>query len=672
MEVSGLLADLNDAQHRAVTSTAAPLCILAGAGTGKTRVLTRRIAWRCASGSADPRHVLALTFTRKAAGELWSRLRRLGLRDAVTSGTFHSVAFAQLRQRWLDTGTPAPTLLDQKGRLLVRLVPRVRRPQVTIADYAGEIEWAKARIVTPERYAEAAIRAGRRPPVDPDAMATIYRRYEDEKQTKRLVDFDDLLWQCARTIETVPDFAAAQRWRFRHLFVDEFQDVNPLQLRLLEGWRGGSADLCVVGDPNQAIYGWNGADATALVRFAERWPGSAVVALEENHRSSPQVLAVANAVLAAGAPERLLRLRATRPDGPIPRVHPYPTDTQEAKGIARAALDLHGPGTPWSHQAVLVRTHAQTVLLEQAFKLAGVPFRLRGKAAFLDLPEVRQALRSLERSRTFLGGLAALDAEVADLAARDDAGDAEADRVATLEELLRLATEYQTQDPAPSAAGFAGWLAATVRAEEAAAGGNVVEIGTFHAAKGLEWPIVHLAGLESGLVPITHARTADALAEERRLLYVAVTRAERMLSCSWAQQRTFGMRESTRSPSPYLHDVDQVIAALEAGARPDDWRPHVARQRDALRRVAPRSRRAEDGLDADGEAAFAALKQWRSGAARAAGVPAYVIFHDSTLVALAETRPRDQRGLLAVPGIGPVKASRFGPDVLSVLAGCRG
>jgi DNA helicase-2/ATP-dependent DNA helicase PcrA len=255
MDAEALLAGLDEAQRRAVTSTAMPLVVLAPAGSGKTRVLTRRIAHRVATGAADPRHVLALTFTRKAAGELTDRLGRLGLRGDATAGTFHAVAWGSLRTRWADQGRTAPTLLDRKGRVLAEVAPKVggRERRAVAADLATEIEWAKARMVTPDSYEAAVVAAGRRPPLKPELVAEGYRAYELHKQRTGLVDFDDLLALCARALEEDDRFAAAQRWRFRHLYVDELQDLNPLQHRLLEQWRGGRPALTAVGDPNQAI-----------------------------------------------------------------------------------------------------------------------------------------------------------------------------------------------------------------------------------------------------------------------------------------------------------------------------------------------------------------------------------------------------------------------------------
>ena len=384
-----LLDGLDPAQRLAVTTDAQPLAILAGAGSGKTRVLTRRIAHRCATGTADARHVLAVTFTRKAAAELDGRLRKMGLRDLPAAGTFHALAYAQLRTIWASEQKAAPTLLDRKGRILGRILGNTKR--VRPADLAAEIEWAKARLVAPDGYAAAAAAARRRPPVDPERVAGWYLRYEQEKRKRGLVDFDDLLLLCAARLERDPSFAAAQRWRFRHLFVDEYQDVNPLQDRLLRAWMGDRTDLCVVGDPNQAIYSWNGADASFLLDFAEHHPGAEVVELSDSYRSTPQVLAVASAII-GGRP-----IGAHRADGPPPVVVGYQSDVDEANGVARAVRDNHRPGRPWSSQAVLVRTNAQTTLFAEAFRKASIPYRVRGANRFLDEPDVGDLLQRFDR-----------------------------------------------------------------------------------------------------------------------------------------------------------------------------------------------------------------------------------------------------------------------------------
>ena len=708
MDVNRLLDGLNADQRDAVTTESAPLCIIAGAGSGKTRVLTRRIAHRVAAGTAEPHRVLALTFTRKAAGELKQRLAGLGLRDDVAAGTFHGIALAQLRSRWLERGEREPQLLDRKFALVARNIPRRSgRREVNPLDAIAEIEWAKARRIPPQDYADEALHHGRRPPLPGHEMAAVYERYEHDKAKRGLVDFDDLLVLCERALVADAQFAATQRWRFRHLFVDEFQDVNPLQFALLRAWLGDRTDLCVVGDPRQAIYAWNGADAGYLNDFGRHFPGAEVRELRDNYRSTPQILAVANAVIAdreVGA-----SLRANRPPEEPPEIVEYPSDAHEARGIARAVRDAHGPGRPWSDQAVLTRTNAQAALIADALGRVGIPHQVRGGANLVNQPEVKEALRRLRNARApFATAVADLEADVSgrfSVEGDEDveyssatlrsgaeqqhgrAPDGEAlpteegesrqaeQRRANLAALVQLARDYGGLDASANAAGFVQWLHAAARAEDAAGGGDAVEVATFHAAKGLEWPVVHVAGVEAGLVPIGHAKTAEAEAEERRLFYVALTRAGRRLRLSWATERAFGSRTSRRQPSPYLAEVRTVLDAMAGGRVPVDGLVEVHRERAQLRRRerdgagrttsrAP----AAGGLGTGDQVVFEALKAWRLEQARAARVPAYVVFPDTTLEAVAVARPRDVPSLLALPGVGKVKARRYGETLVALVA----
>ena len=689
MNPDDLLVGLNDAQHDAVVTKAAPLCILAGAGSGKTRVLTRRIAWRVSQETADASHVLALTFTRKAAGELRARLGALGVRPQVAAGTFHSIAYAQLRQYWADRSMIEPTLLDRKAGLLAGLVPQGAgiRGATGLADVAAEIEWAKARMIGPAAYVDAAARSARRPPMASSDMARTYQRYEEEKRRRGLVDFDDLLHQCARALEDDPRFAASQRWRFGHLFVDEFQDVNPVQFRLLRGWLGSNQDLCVVGDPNQAIYSWNGADPDLLSNFDLHFPGTTTVRLERNYRSSPQILALANAVLSeAGTASTVLA--PDRPDGPIPSVTAYDTDTSEAQGIARRLRRAHRPGVAWSHMAVLARTNAQLVLIAEILGQSDIPFRHPSSAAFRSLPEIKMALAAIRQpgaDPSLARAIKDIEAMAAEASGGgSNSGGAEDHRL-NLQALVRLAREYESLDPDPDVAGFIAWLDTALRSGAGERDSDAVELATFHRAKGLEWPIVILAGLEKGFVPIGPATSRMALAEERRLLYVAMTRARSELACSWAARRSFGSRNMRREPSPYLEAIDMARTALAQGHQPGAVGAWVAESR---RRLASAQADASSGisrsksptrarpagaagaglaLDAD-PTVLAALREWRASAARASGVPAYVIFHDSTLAALATAKPTTPAGLMDLPGLGPVKAARYGTKLLELIA----
>ena len=684
MDAASLLSDLTSAQRRAVMSDASRLCILAGAGSGKTRVLTRRIAYRLATATADAGHVLTLTFTRRAAAELGERLRTLGVRSRVTAGTFHGVAYAQLRQYWADRGQPAPQLLDRKASFLGRLV--AERPDVAgapLALLAAEIEWASARLISPERYpAEAA--AGRRSlPVAYEAMAALMARYHTEKVRRRVADFDDLLGQLADALERDSAFAAAQRWRWRHLFVDEFQDLNPLQYRLLSAWLGEQPDVCVVGDVNQAVYGWNGADASLLGGLAARWPGTEVVHLDDNHRCTPQVVAAATSVLGGGRGHT----RSARADGPPVAMRAYPDDRSEAHGVVAELRARFAAGAPWSQMAVLVRTNAQIAAFEAACRSAQVPFRVAGARPLLEDPHIQRVMAQLRGRREDPFAIVAADLaqqaraeaeakEKAGAGARPGApgrGPEPSTSASAVGTVAGLATDYQRMEGRPTVDGFVSWLGPATSRDRVDHGLGGVTLSTFHRAKGLEWQAVWVAGIEEGLVPIAHAQSEESRLEERRLLYVALTRASDELHCSWARERSFGERPIPRNPSPWLASLPATSGASPPegglGKTPRDWPLRLADQRQRLaacRHPGSGLREAQEaGAD---HAVLDALRAWRAVAARASGVPAHVLLHDATLTALASSRPKTTEELLAVPGLGPVKASRYGVVLLDLVA----
>lgn len=684
-----LLDDLDASQRAAVTAPASLLAILAPAGSGKTRVLTRRIAWSAREGRVDARRVLAVTFTRKAAGELAGRLHALGVDGSVTAGTFHALALAQLRRRSSERGRELPSLLDRKGRLLAPLLG-LRGPEarVAITELASEIEWAKARGLRPDEFAAAATRAGRRLPRPATELADLYARYEAEKRKRRLLDFDDLLWWCAEAIETDAEFAASQRFRFRHLFVDEFQDVSPAQLRLVRSWLGDRSDFCVVGDDAQAIYGFAGADSSVLSTFDTHFPGAAVVRLEVNYRSTPQVIAASAAALAGDSGVRRPVPRAVAEAGPVPTVTAYATGEAEAAGVARSLLAAHARGVPWKSMAVLYRINAQSAAFEIALRKSGVPYRVAGAGRFIDRPEVKAALASLSagerdaRGRRFADILTDLAAGTSDLDAEIDTAEGDqpglpasttqggSERQEHLETLLQLGRDYlEAEGGLGSLGGFRSWLETATRGEgDPTSAADAVDLLTFHKAKGLEWPVVFVTGLERGLVPISYALTPGARAEEQRLLHVALSRAKRALHLSWAQERTRGPRATRRAPSPLLAAIEAANAPGPADRVPDAL-GEVGRMRATLHASARRcdSGTGRQARDPD-DPLLATLKAWRIETARAANVPAYVVFPNSTLTAVTETLPRTAHDLLSLPGIGPIKAERYGAAVLALVA----
>jgi DNA helicase-2/ATP-dependent DNA helicase PcrA len=660
-----LLAGLTPAQLAAVTSDAAPLCLIASAGAGKTRVLTRRIAYRCQNGTADARHTLALTFTRKAAAELQFRLADLGLRDGIAAGTFHAHAAAQLQRWWSDRRQRRPTLLERKARLLGPLLEgRPGLGQASVAELAAHIEWAKARDITPAEFAQAVDGHARalQPGISPAAVAALYERYEHEKRRRGLIDFDDLLAGCAAAIERDPEFAGAQRWRWRHIYVDEFQDLNPLQHRLLLAWLGPSTDLCVVGDPHQAIYGWNGADPGLLEDLPRRWPSTEVLHLDANHRCTEEVVRAAAAVLGPGGS----RLRGAGRRGPQPDVQRFASDRAEAAGITAAAVGAHREGRSWSDMAILTRTNAQLVVIQGALLAAGVPVWSAARAGLLEDPSVAKRLESL-RARADQP----LRVAIADLREMEG-GEPGLEDGHQLHVLIELARALELVEPGASIGSWLSWLPAAVGDRSSGSARNAITLSSFHRAKGLEWEWVWLAGLEEGLVPMTRGSSE---AEERQLLYVALTRAGTELHVSWAETRSFGGRPVPRQPSRWTHLIRDGKTDAGGAASPEGegWRAGWSGARIDLRdrtttRGRPLGRRTPPGWPEPDGVVVAALRAWRLETARSSGVPPYAVLHDVTIEAIASFRPANVDELLAVPGLGPVKASRYGPSLLALVS----
>ena len=518
-------------QREAIESDQPLLCVVAGAGAGKTRVLTLRVARRVRDGSIEPDRTLVTTFSRKAAEELRTRLYSLGV-SGVKAGTFHRTALGLLREHRELRGRPLPQLLPDRRRLLAEVTTGDARRTRALD---GEIGWAKARLVSPEQYEAEARRHRRRSGLSAEQVADAFTRYEAERTRRRLLDFDDLIVSCADALAGDSEFADSIRWRTRHLFVDEMQDVNPAQFRLLTAMLADEPDLFVVGDPNQSVYGFNGADPTLLNRLPEILHGTAVIRLDENHRCTPQVVAVATAVLndgsTSGTAAEVALPRTTRVDGPVPKIVSHASDEDEAMWVAGQVKMSRTPGRQWSSIAVLTRTNAQLATVQAALDKARVPNLIAGA----DLGPASD-LRGDGERRRFDG-----DGDEG----RRDENPSDRDRVV---------------------------------------------LTTFHRAKGLQWPTVIVLGLGAGLMPIASAQTPAAIEEERRLLYVALTRSEEELWCSWFDDARSGSRAAARGPSPWLEAIQRTITELEKDAAP-------TAAAEVSRRVAELRRRLAEGVD---------------------------------------------------------------------------
>jgi DNA helicase-2/ATP-dependent DNA helicase PcrA len=645
-----LLADLNASQREAVSITSGPLAIMAGAGSGKTRVISRRAAYAIETGAVPADQILLVTFTDKAAGEMVERMAALGHRG-VMARTFHAAALAQLRHFWPahHGGDPLPTTLDSKLRLIVPLVGRLPGGYrfTPAKDIADTIEWAKVRRIKPGAWE---VEGGDRAPIPADIFGRLYRDYEKAKTRAGLLDFEDMLVATVELLEGDADAARLVRSRKRWFSVDEYQDTNPLCERLLELWLGESADLAVVGDPDQTIYTFTGATPEFLLRFGERHPGARTVALAENYRSSPQIIELANRIVAAGPRGAL---KATQPEGPAPLIRQFAdveAETREIVAWARASI---ASGVEPSEIAVLVRTNAQLPPIEDALTRAEIPFTVRGQR-FFERREIRDARQLIARARLKETGerlVAAVERLLVEKMGLDDvaadSGREGRERAASLELLLGIVEDLAAADPSLAIDAVVTELDRRQTAEANSTAGGGVNLLTYHRAKGLEWDAVFLPSLDEGLLPIRQAKEAEEIAEERRLLYVGITRARRslVLSCS------------SRRPSRFLEELEPRAAGKPRSRRAADGSSRV--------RVLPGAPMAE-AAEPD-ERLLEALRVWRRERSKVDAVPAYVVAHDTTLAQIADDRPRNLPALRRVKGMGPAKLERYGAEILAVI-----
>lgn len=684
-----LLAALDPEQRDVATTLDGPVAVIAGAGTGKTRAITHRIAYGVRTGAYNPVTVLAVTFTTRAAGEMRGRLQQLGVRG-VQARTFHSAALRQAQYFWPRVhGADLPAVLDNRMSLVAEAAGRLRVPAdtATLRDLVGEISWAKVSNVTAADYPAIAARAGRElASTTPDVVARVFTAYEEAKRSRSRIDFEDILLCTTALLSDHPDVADEVRRTYRHFVVDEYQDVSPLQQALLDLWLGEHRDLCVVGDPAQTIHSFAGARADYLTGFARRDPTTTVIRLVRDYRSTPQVVEVANAIMRRAGREgrgpgeaiTTVTLQAQRPAGPAPAFIEAADEAAEAAGVADWLAARHAQGVAYREMAVLFRINAQSPAFEQALADRGIPYLVRGAERFYDRREVRQALgvlRAAVRTGAQEDGSVAEQVrmllETTGWTREAPAGGGQRrERWESLAALASVADDVAAADPAATLTGVVAELERRAAAQHAPVAQGVT-VATIHSAKGLEWDAVAVVGVQEGTLPFVLATATEQIAEERRLLYVAVTRAREHLQVSWSRTRN---GSGNRNPSRFLQGVRPEQPGAAGGGRRESRRrgsTQTARCRVCGRGLANAAERKlgrhEDCPASYDEDLLRELRSWRSEQAREQKLPAYCVFTDATLQALAESAPTDERGLLAVSGVGRTKADKYGSAVLDII-----
>ena len=674
------LSVLDEDQRVAAEAPRGPVCILAGAGTGKTRTITYRIANLIDRGQVAPNRVLAVTFTKRAAGEMRDRLITMGI-GGVQARTFHSAAMRQLQYFWPQIAGDLPwRVLDNKFPIVARATRAagLDTGKEMVRDLLSEIEWAKSSVIGPEDYVQRIADSPRTPPADAQKVAQVYRFYEEAKTSPEgmLIDYDDLLIHVAGALENAPAVAEEFRAQYQSFVVDEYQDVTPLQQRVLEAWLGTRDDLTVVGDANQTIYSFTGATPDYLLNFSRTYEHATVVKLQRDYRSTVEITDLANTVIGKASGRiagTRLELQGMRGHGPAPQFNGYDDEPAEARAVAQKVRKLLNDGVPAREIAILYRINAQSAAFEAALADEGIVYQVRGGEGFFQRAEIREAFAQLLRAskRTDLPDDPVRIARAAlaplGLTPEEPEGAKARERWQSLSALVDLIEEIVRTREASTMAEVLGSLRRRAEAKQPPAVDGVT-LASLHAAKGLEWDAVFLVGLVEKTLPISHALKAgdEQIEEERRLFYVGVTRAREHLHMSWSLARQEGGHKS-RTRSRFL---DGLVPELEVEKSPQRLK-RAKRCRVCGNQLGTpaekslgRHEECEPNFD---EAVYAALKRWRLDVSRAAGQPAFVVFTDATLMSIAEAMPADERELLGVSGVGPVKVDNYGAGVLEVL-----
>ncbi|MCC2593106.1 ATP-dependent DNA helicase UvrD2 [Tessaracoccus sp. OS52] len=666
-----ILDVLDPEQLRVATLLEHPLVVLAGAGTGKTRAITHRVANAVREGRYSPTATLAVTFTTRAAGEMRTRLAGLGVRGAQAR-TIHAAALRQCKYFWPAAfHSEFPPVADNTFSFAARAANAVlgNADTALIRDLEAEISWAKSSNVAPSSYAELAGPNSREVNgASPTQVAAVMVHYEKAKSAAGQVDFNDVLLCAASLLAEHPAIAETIRDQYRHFIVDEYQDVSALQHRLIALWVDGRDDVCVVGDPNQAIHSFAGARADFLLGFATEFPQAEQVRLVRNYRSTPEILVAANKVLRV-RPSEPTALRPTRGSGPAPSFPVDGSEAQEAGAVADWFKGLHAGGTPWSEMAVLYRINAQAPTFEAAFTDAGIPYSVRGTDSYYERAEVRQAVHVIssaaerdpegdpvELVESYLSGTGWTPDPPSGMGRQRE-------RWESLNALRDMVVAEAESQLAWTSDELRVWLAERA-AWQASPVADSVTLSTMHAAKGLEWDAVAVVGVREGLVPFALSQEEPALSEERRLLHVALTRARTHLRVSHPQSPSRGKGIRSRFLDGIAPGRDSGPSAPRRSSRASKCSVCALPLATAMERKL--SRHVDCEVDYD-EELLEALKAWRKETAATASVPAFVVFTDATLRAMAEAAPRTEKDLLSISGVGRVKVDRYGDGCLAVI-----
>lgn len=550
LDAAKILEALDDDQRAVALATRGPVCVIAGAGTGKTRAITHRIAYAAAIGTMDPQKVLALTFTARAAGEMRARLRTLGV-PTVAARTIHSAALKQLLFFWPTVfGGRTPDLITSKGSFITEAVRRAAltahiatNNRELMRDIATEIEWAKVSQVAPEDFMDEISQRLIKPRVNPEQLVQLYTAYESIKKQELAIDFEDVLLLTSAMLEEERDVRERVQNQYRYFTVDEYQDISPVQQRLINAWLGTRSDICVVGDPAQTIYSFAGATPVFLNTFTQRFQDAQVICLSTGYRSTPEITFAANSILRHGAMGQ--ELVAFNSHGSKPSVQGFKDEQSEIAGVLNEITALLSNGIQPQEIAVLARTNAQLSAVERAMNRSGIPYQVRNTERFFDRTDVRDFLKQVRQASVIpTEGSDWID-ELRSIAQPFLTGES-IDGIAALLHLGRELNENPNFAPKT----LRGYLR---EVEDRVQQNNpptmpVVTLATLHAAKGLEWERVYLIGASEGILPLTNAGTTltDAvIAEERRLFYVGMTRAKADLHITYRAAPSRFLAEST-------------------------------------------------------------------------------------------------------------------------------